>query len=188
MKPGRPSPRALEALGSPARQELITALGGEPLTVRELGQRLGRSRQALYYHLGALERAGLVVVKGYVGEGRARERRYGVVSRELILGARRHDEEELELAVQAAEAMLRLTSREMAAAVRDSPTRRLRPERELMALRGKAWLTAVELKRLNRLLDQAYRVLAGGTTKPRGEGRLYALTVVLTPVKPAGEN
>ncbi|MEZ4588956.1 MAG: winged helix-turn-helix domain-containing protein [Gemmatimonadales bacterium] len=187
MKSPRSSRRALEALGSPARQELITALAGEPLTVRELGQRLGRSRQALYYHLGALERAGLVAVKGHVGEGRSRERRYGVVSREMILGARRNDEEELEHAVQAAHAMLRLTSREMAAAVRESPKRRPRPERELMALRGKAWLTAAELKRLNQLLDQAYRVVAGGT-KPRGDGRLYALTVVLTPVKPAGQN
>jgi len=185
MQPPRFSRRALEALGSPARQELITALAGEPLTVRELGERLGRSRQALYYHLGALERAGLVAVKAYVGEGRARERRYGVVSRELVLGARRTDKEELEHAVHAAEAMLRLTSREMAAAVRESPLRRPRPERELMALRGKAWLTTAELKRLNQLLDQAHRVLAGGT-KP-GEGRLYALTVVLTPVKPAGE-
>src|SRR5215475_3442001 len=76
----RPGPArraaALEAVASPARQEVMSELGEAPGTVKELAARLGRSRQALHFHVGVLERAGLVEVCGERGEGREKERVY----------------------------------------------------------------------------------------------------------------
>jgi predicted ArsR family transcriptional regulator len=58
----RPSPRVLEALASPVRQDLVVILeNSPPLAVAEIARRLGRRPDALYHHLRALHRAGLVV-------------------------------------------------------------------------------------------------------------------------------
>src|SRR5262245_8045290 len=67
---------ALEAIASPVRQEGMSELGEGPGTVKELAARLGRTRQALHFHVGVLERAGLVEVCGERGEGREKERVY----------------------------------------------------------------------------------------------------------------
>ncbi|MBK7369631.1 MAG: helix-turn-helix transcriptional regulator [Candidatus Eisenbacteria bacterium] len=57
----RPHPRAIEALASPVRQDLVVLLeNSPPLAVTELARRLGRRPDALYHHLRALQRAGLV--------------------------------------------------------------------------------------------------------------------------------
>lgn len=56
-----PDSRALVALASPVRQDIVVALEGSgPLTVAELAWRLGRRADALYHHLRALDSAGLV--------------------------------------------------------------------------------------------------------------------------------
>src|SRR5262245_56606944 len=81
--------RAIEAMASPIRQELVSAFGGSPATVRDLAARTGRTRQALYYHLGQLERAKLVVVDGWRGTGPDRERIYRLARTSIGLGARR---------------------------------------------------------------------------------------------------
>lgn len=175
---------ALEALASPARQELLSALGEGPVTVRELGLRLGRTRQALYYHLGLLETVGLVRTTGWRGAGRDRERVVGLVTGELVMAARRISPAEVAAAARATGAMLRLTSREVIAAIGASAVNCVGAARELMAMRGKARLNARELHRLNALLDHIYRLLARAKGRQRGH-RLYAVTIVLTPARQA---
>src|SRR5262245_43256131 len=54
--------RTLLALASTVRQDIVVALeGSPPRTVVELAGRLGRRPDALYHHLRALERWGLLV-------------------------------------------------------------------------------------------------------------------------------
>lgn len=61
----------LKAVADPLRHELLTLLD-PPKTVRELAEATGRPADRLYYHLGVLEKRGLIRAV----EERGRERRY----------------------------------------------------------------------------------------------------------------
>jgi len=173
---------ALDALASPARQELISLLGDRPATVRELASALGRSRQALHYHVGKLERAGLIRGASWRGTGPSRERIYAVARPRLTVAATEAAADR-PAARRAIEAMLRLTGRELDAALADPNLRRRGTTREFCALRGKARLTRAELGRLNRLLERIEALLRSAK---RGRGRRhYAITLVLTPARTA---
>ena len=186
LTPIRAGAQALEALASPARQELVSALREGPATVRELGRRLGRSRQALYYHLATLVGAGLVRVTGERGTGRSRERVYELASGRLAVGARAGSPPELDAAERAAKAMLRLSGRELAAALRSGEARPTGAGRETLAMRGKARLDPKRLKRLNTLIDQIATLLSQDRGQAGGD-RVYALTIVLTPAREAAD-
>jgi DNA-binding transcriptional ArsR family regulator len=176
---GRP---ALDAVASPARQELLSALGDGPATVAQLAHRLGRSRQALYYHLALLERAQLIAVTP-PGPGR-HERTYRVAAGRLAVGARPGSSGDRVAAKRAVQAMLRLTARETGTAIDDPATHLHGPRRHLVALRGKARLTRRERQRVSALIDELESLFRSATG--RRDGALYAVTVVLTPAREAG--
>lgn len=176
---------ALEAVASPARLEILSALGDGPRTTQELARRLGRSRQSLYYHLGLLEQAGLVVVEAAAGG--QRERRFRLVRERLAVAARRDSAQERRAGTKAIRAMLRLTAREASAALEDPATRFDGALREMIGFRGKARLTEAQLRRANELIDGLETLLR----EARGESPavpLYAVTLVLTPAREAGES
>jgi predicted ArsR family transcriptional regulator len=71
----------LRALRTPVRQDLVRALTRTgPRTVRELAQALGRQPAALYYHVHALVKAGIVVEKRTRGAGERPERVYALAA------------------------------------------------------------------------------------------------------------
>ncbi len=173
---------ALQALASPARQELLAALDGRA-SVRELAARLGRSRQALHYHVAVLEKAGLIRAAEWRGEGRDREAVYEAVADALTVGAHAISRTELDAGERAARAMLRLTGRELARALPELRAIGTPGVRELMALRGKARLTPAKLARANALIDELLALF--GQPPPDEDAKLYALTLVLTPSRDA---
>lgn len=174
---------ALQALASPARQELLAALADRRASVRELAARLGRSRQALHYHVATLEKAGLIRAAEWRGEGRAREAVYEAVRDALTVSARATSRPELDAGERAARAMLRLTARELGRALRELRATGTPRVRELLALRGKARLTPAKLKRANALIDELLALF--GEPSPGEDAKLYALTLVLTPSRDA---
>lgn len=174
---------ALDAVASPARLEILFALGDGPMTTQELARRLGRSRQSLYYHLAVLERAGLVAVEP-PAEGE-RDRRFRATAERVAASARHESARDRKAGAKAIQAILRQTAREATAALEDPATRFDGALREMIGIRGKARFTEAQLRRANELIDQLLALLA----EARGEssaGRLYALTVVLTPAREAG--
>lgn len=175
---------ALEAVASPARLEILSALGDGLATTRELARRLGRSRQSLYYHLGLLERTGLVAAEA-PAEG-TREGRFRLRSERLAVGARAGSMPDLAAATKAIHAILRLTGREAEAALSDPATRLGGALREMVGFRGKARLTEAQLRRANELVDELMSLLLAAKGASRGVP-LYALTLVLTPAREAGE-
>ncbi|MBR7835009.1 winged helix-turn-helix transcriptional regulator [Actinospica durhamensis] len=69
-----------KTLADPLRIKLLEALWEEPRSARELADRLGMPADRLYYHLGQLERAGLIRVGEYRPRGRGKvERVYTAV-------------------------------------------------------------------------------------------------------------
>ena len=168
----------LDALASPVRQELISQLGEGPQTVRELAAALGRTRQALHYHVALLERAGLLRGVGWRGAGPARERVYNVTrTRMVVRGAFTGGDRSA--AQRAVSAALRLTSREVVRALESPLVRRQGRAPEMTALRGKARLTEAELRRLHGLFGRIEALLRRAKS---GRGhRFYAVTLVLVP-------
>jgi DNA-binding transcriptional ArsR family regulator len=174
---------ALEAVASPARLEILSALGDGPRTTQELAQRLGRSRQSLYYHLDMLEQAGLVATEA-PAEGE-RERLFRLKSKRVAVSGLRESAHNRKAGAKAIQAILRLTAREATAALEDPATRFDGALREMIGIRGKARLTAAQLRRANKLIDQLVALLMeakeGSPATP-----LYAVTLVLTPAREAG--
>jgi DNA-binding transcriptional ArsR family regulator len=173
----------LDALASPARQELVYQLGERPATVRELAAALGRTRQALHYHMARLERAGLVRGVGWRGRGPARERVYAVAQSRVVLAASRADSDR-PAARRAVGAMLRLSGRELLQALESPEVRRRGSAPELAGLRGKARLTSADLQELHQLFGRIEALLRRAR-KGRGR-RFYAVTLLLAPTRMAG--
>lgn len=175
--------RALEAIASPVRQELLLALGEGRASVRELAARLGRTRPSLHYHAGVLERAGMIKAVEVRGTGREREAVYARASDALAVRAQ-NTRTELEVAKRAGQAALRLTGRELVRALEDWRATGAVP-RALFASRGKARLTRAKLAHVNALIDELLGVFADAPAEGGQASELYAVTVVLTPSRDA---
>jgi DNA-binding transcriptional ArsR family regulator len=186
--PRRPAPArhaaALEALASSVRQEVLSELAEGPGTVKDLSRRLGRSRQALHFHMGVLERAELVAIAGERGEGRARERVYRVVAGALDLRARKLGAAERASAARAAQSMLRTTQREIVRTLHEEKLGADRGGVPAIALRAKARLDARTLAEVQRRLLAIARLFRKAKGK-NPDRRMLALTVVLTPAREA---
>jgi DNA-binding transcriptional ArsR family regulator len=173
------SPSAIAAIASPARQELLGALGDGPASVRELAARLGRSRQALHHHIAALVSAGLVRASGTRGRGVRKEQVYALEGERIAVRSHGTSRKELEVTTRALQALLRLTGREAGRALTTPGLRRSGAARELVALRGKVRLSPERLGRLNALIEELQQVLRDA--KADRTDPLYAVTLVLTP-------
>jgi DNA-binding transcriptional ArsR family regulator len=173
------SPAQVAALAAPVRQDIVDALSETgPMSVGALAALLGRAADSLYYHLKILRQAGLVVETGRRAEGGRPETLFDAVSPDLRIDSqavRRRNRGDLEAIVSA---MLRLSGRDYARALKDEAVVFTGPERSLVAQRKTHWMTAADLKRFNRLFAELERC---GSAEP-GQGRLFAVTVLLTPL------
>jgi DNA-binding transcriptional ArsR family regulator len=169
----------LRSLASPVRQEIVDVLCElGSLAVAELAAALDRPADALYYHLRALVKCGLVTGAGHRLSGQRKEELFRSVSPELRLqyetGAGGNGRE----VTRIVGSMLRLGTRDFARAFRRGDAKVSGAGRELWAMRRSGWLSARQLAELNRSMTH----LSEAVSKPRGRGRLYAITLLLTPV------
>ena len=168
----------LRALASPARQEILDLLARTgPASAADLGRLLQRPADGLYYHLRALARVGLIRAATRVRAGRT-ETVYRSAHREPAL---RHDVSPSgnSAAVTAIVAsMLRLGVRDFRKAAASGSVRTEGPRRDLWALRVAGRLLEGDLEAVNR----GIRGLRDAVTRRRTGGRLYALTILITPL------
>jgi DNA-binding transcriptional ArsR family regulator len=169
----------VRSLASPVRQEIVDVLCEMgTLAMTELAATLARPADALYYHVRALVKCGLVERAGYRLHGRRKEELFRSVSPDLRLryetGARGNSREITAIVGS----MLRLGTRDFARAFRRGDAKVSGAGRELWAMRRTGWLTARQVIELNRSMTH----LSDAVAKPRGRGRLYAITLLLTPV------
>lgn len=169
----------LRVLVSPARQELLDLLARTgPASAAELGKLLRRPADGLYYHLRALQRAGLVSPAGVRNRSGRDEALFRATHQEPAV---RHDvapggNSPAVTAIVAS--MLRLGIRDFRRAAAGGDVRTGGPQRELWALRATGWLTQAEVAAVNRQI----RALRDSVGKPRSKGRLYGITILLTPL------
>ena len=171
--------RQLKALASSARQEIVDILSRMgTASVAELAATLGRPPDSLYYHLRALHRAGLVLHAGHRKRGRRRERLFRTVARELQIQYLQGSQGNGREVGAIVSSMLRLGIRDFRQSYRAGNAALSGPGRELWALRKTGWLGHEEILRVNEFIELLLRTVS----KPKGKGRLYALTVLLTPL------
>jgi DNA-binding transcriptional ArsR family regulator len=174
------SRKQLEALAAAARQEIVGVLEQMgTVSVAELAAALGRPADALYFHLRALTRAGLVQNAGYRSQSGRKEAIYRTIARELRLLYQPEDAANRTAISSIVASMLRLGMRDFSRSFQPGNVVVSGSRRELWALRKVGRLSPGQLaavnRGINRLVDEV-KVPAGG------DGRLYAVTVLLTPL------
>lgn len=192
--PIKPNSRSayLRALASPARLEIVEGLQlGGASNVAELGRRLGRAPDSLYYHLRELEKAGVIERSGVTDTGDQARGRRGVVYRMLPgpVGGETPDTDDVderEAMGEMASAVLRLTDRDVKLALTGASDQRPGAGLEELPIvqRTKAWLTAEEVGELGALLDRVDDFLRARCEPGPGERSLCSLTYALTTLVP----
>ena len=173
------SKKQLAALAAAARQEIVDVLEQMgTVSVAELAAALGRPADALYFHLRALTRAGLVRNAGYRARPGGKEALYRTVAPELRLQYEPRSAANRKGVSAIAASMLRLAIRDFTRSFQPGNVLVSGAHRELWALRKVGRLSRAQLARLNRRV----KGLVQDVTAPRGQGRLYAVTVIVTPL------
>lgn len=165
------SPRAWhsihKALADPLRIRLLEALSETPRSARELADCVGLPADRLYYHLGQLERAGLIRVAEYQPRARGKvERVYAPVEIEPPGDAGPED------TAAFLGAVLDATTLDISAAYRAKQAGR---HREVVVHRGALRLTDQALAELRSHIDE----LAARCAGPAAAGTWTRLVVAL---------
>src|SRR5688572_9630588 len=175
-------PAQIRALASPARQELLDTLQAlGRASVPELAAQLGRPADALYYHVRALQKAGLLREVERRRRGRHVEAVYATPEpdKRLKLSYRAGGKASARAVSSVVASMLRASRRDFDAAIARADVAVDGPRRELWAARVKGWLSPRELARANTLLLEL-ATLVSGSRSPARE-RLYSFQFLLVP-------
>ena len=175
------SARALEALTSPVRQDLVDGLqtlGASSVT--ELAEWLGRAPDSLYYHLRKLEDAGLVRRAGTRGAGVREEVLYDTPG-ELVLDLEAEKPREQKSLLGVISAALRAGERDLRGALATGVARyRRTSRRNAWGSRTQGWLTADEVAEVREHLSAINELLLRG--RPERGSALHSITFVLSPI------
>ena len=172
-------PKRFRVLSSPRRVEIVSSLGDAgPASISQLARRLGLSSHSLYYHVHMLEKAGILKVRE-VRKGRRREEAiYVLAADRILLDPRAVPLSGPEEARKSLDSILRMTSREVYQALQSEAKEK--GESDVYAVRFKARLSKIALRRLNRYLHRIEKILRI-SEKNKQSGKLFSLTIVLTP-------
>ena len=171
--------RQMAALAASARQEIVDVLEQMGTTsVAELAAALGRPADALYFHLRELTRVGLVRNAGYRARPRGREALYRTVAPDVQLRYEPRNSVNRKAVSAIVASMLRLTHRDFVRSFQAGRVLVSGPHRELWSLRKVGRLSRPQLARVNRRIKELVR----DVSTARGRGRLYAVTLVITPL------
>jgi DNA-binding transcriptional ArsR family regulator len=169
----------LAALASAPRQEIVDVLAElGTVSVARLADTLGRPADALYFHLRRLTRVGLVEHVGYSSRSGRKEALYRTTSPELMLEYHPRRASNRAAVTAIVTSMLRLGIRDFGRAFQRKDVIVSGDSRELWALRRTGRLAPTQLAGINRSIQS----LRDAMTNPGGHGRLYAVTVLLTPL------
>jgi predicted ArsR family transcriptional regulator len=172
-------PEQVACLVSPVRQEIADVLSRMGVaSAAEIADALHRPPDALYYHLSALRRVGLVLGAGSRHRKGRREALFRTVAPALSLRYDSPGRGYSRNLVALVGSMMRLATRDYRRALLGRKAVLHGPGRELWAARTTGWLTRGLVAATNRRI----RELTRAVEKPRGAGRLFAVTILLTPL------
>lgn len=169
-------PAQIEALISPARQEIVdSAAASGPLSVREMAEALGRKPSSIYYHVSALLETGLLVETGRRRTGRREEAIYATPGKEMRLLPTAETRETYGDIVAS---MLRVAGRDFRRAMQAGVTISAEPRR-IWGGRLKGWVTNRDLAGINAHIEAIIEIL--GRRRPGRGARLHVLAWMHAP-------
>lgn len=170
----------LRVLASPARLEVLEQLRADgPASIADLARRLGRSAHSLYYHVHALERAGLLRRRGTRRTLRRDEVVYERIADAIALAYAPSSETATAAVEASGRAVLRRAERVFARSISEGLIECPTGESDGFVTSRKAWLTPGGIVEVRRLLRRLDAVLARESRRKRG--RTYLLTTALSP-------
>ena len=176
-------PEQQKVLVSPVRQEMLGHFcAREALSIAELAKLMGRPATALYYHVGLLERSGVLRRVGERPSGKRMETLFAAAAGEFEMPG--IDAPDPDAAVRAVRTALRMGLRDFRDGLHSPTARDDGPTRNLLAFRMQGRLRGDQLERVNALIDELLAVVGEAAADCRGEpGEFVSLTTVLAPLK-----
>lgn len=169
-------PAATRALASATRQEIVDALSSAgPCTVVRLASLLGRRPDALYFHLRALERVGLIRQQD-ASEQESNGAVYELPGATVRLDYTAAPRTDLARVVRHA---LKLSLREFERECLANRSIGEDGSRTLWGGRVMGWVNAAELARINALIEELHSVLRKG--RPGPNRRAISVGFLLAP-------
>lgn len=175
------------AISSPIRLEILGYfLAGQPLSVREIAERMGRPATAIHYHVKLLEESGLLEKTGERREGRRREAEYSMIAEALAIPGHDQDPEGegQALAVETMASAFRMAQRDLEAALDTGTARSKGEDRNFYVTRMHLRLSRDEMAELNRRLDLMLAAALDSMQRaqPHDDDEFVSLTLALTPL------
>jgi predicted transcriptional regulator len=172
----------LAAVRSPVRQELLHHMATiGPCSVSELAAKMDRPADALYYHVKALMRVGLLHQQGKRKATRRDEAVYSLPEKRIRFEFDPKSESSRNALIGAVAASLRLTERDFAHALEHEVVTTTGPQQDIRSRRYRTWLDKKAVVKVNKLLNELDKLLLDEDRLRKG--RPYAVTYVVTPVK-----
>lgn len=177
--------RQIRALASVARQEIVDAVtSAGPCTIAVIAETLGVPPDRLYFHVRRLMKVGLLVSVGKNGKGREEASLYDLPGRPLRLGGGTSAKGGQRAVGEIHDGIVRLARRDIRRAARQGDVPVEGPSREFWVGRVRGWLTPVEIRKLNGLIEETLKLVREG--RPRAGARPIAFSFVLAPPRRAG--
>lgn len=176
------TPRLLRVLASPVRQELVDAAGAQagPCSIADLAGALERPANTLYFHVRALERAGLFVPAGRRKSGRHAATLYRLPAPLVRLRYRAGNPANSRGIVAVVDGVLRLARRDFRRVMLTGLPIVEGSARDTWGGRVKGWLTPKDRRRLNACIEEIHALLRAGPR--RTSARPAAFTFVCVPL------
>jgi len=177
--------KQLLAIASPGREDIVDAVGViGPCTVPDLARFVGRSRQALYYHVRALRDCGLLLETHHPGEGKKLTARYDLPGRPLSVRYDLSTERARKAVIALGRARLRGAARGFVRACHPGIATLDGPRRNLWVARWKGWLSNRELEEANRHLTRLIDLLQHQAGPAKVGRKAHELTFAIAPIVP----
>jgi predicted transcriptional regulator len=177
------SHKQLLALASPGREDIIDAVTVRgPCGVSEMARFLGRSRHALYYHVRMLRDCGLLVETQVEGKGVKPTAHYDLPGRPILVRYDLGSPKTRRAVIAIAKVRFRTGQRGFVRACSSSTAVVEGPRRNLWVAHWKGWLTAKDLEKANRLLNELVDVFTPPTGASLFSRLPYELTFAIAPV------
>ncbi len=175
-------PEQIRAIRSPERIRILEAMTEHgSLTVKQLGDIMGRVPQALYYHVKELVKVGILVEDCVVKSKRRPEKRYRLKAPKLKLDVHNNSDEIKSEIASIASSLLRSAERNYRESITEHEPVLSGRNRNFASLRFQMKLSPAQIRELNTRLSELETFM--NELEPTDSAEEYVVTVVLSPTK-----
>ena len=171
--------KAIRLLASPLRQAMLDWIVTRgPATIAQLAPLVGRPADRLYYHVRALEKAGLLVqTPDSAAQGEAV---YDVPGRPMFLDYGGKPGKQRRAVGRVVHALMRTAQRDFQRAATDASLTVAGPARELWSGRIEGSLSRAEIRKVNEHIEAVIRIFRRSTSRS-SSARAHQFTWSLSP-------